>query len=161
MSYLWRTRRRLADAAAVELTRNPEALAGAVRKLGGGNVEIAHAAPIAMLFPIWSPPVEELDEEQTDVLAHIPRLHLDIEERLKRLAVLGAFTSDQVAPPEPTDWLRELRLLALWVGISLVGFALLLLVHMGSMSALLWLTWTALTWAFVTLPAWVLGLFRR
>src|SRR5215467_9092560 len=41
MALLWRTRRYLADASSVELTRNPDALAGALQRLSADNTALA------------------------------------------------------------------------------------------------------------------------
>ena len=40
VSLLWRIRRKLADATAVQLTRQPDALADGLRKLAGMNVKV-------------------------------------------------------------------------------------------------------------------------
>jgi len=52
MALVWRTRRYLADASAVELTRNPDALAGALERLSRDNSAIPGGAWATHLFVI-------------------------------------------------------------------------------------------------------------
>jgi Zn-dependent protease with chaperone function len=52
MALVWRTRRYLADASAVELTRNPDALAGALQRLAQDNSAIPGGNWAAHLFVI-------------------------------------------------------------------------------------------------------------
>src|SRR5260370_42666173 len=52
MALVWRTRRYLADAGAVELTRNPDALAGALERLAQDNTAISGGALATHLFVI-------------------------------------------------------------------------------------------------------------
>src|SRR5262245_16646749 len=52
MALVWRTRRYLADASAVELTRNPDALAGALERLSQDNSAISGGAWASHLFVI-------------------------------------------------------------------------------------------------------------
>ena len=54
VSLLWRARRRLADATAVQLTRNPDALARAVTEMDARNVAVEGGAPVSFLFPFWT-----------------------------------------------------------------------------------------------------------
>jgi Zn-dependent protease with chaperone function len=44
VALLWRSRRRLADATAVQLTRNPDALVRAIREMEGRNVAVEGGA---------------------------------------------------------------------------------------------------------------------
>ncbi len=50
MALLWRTRRYLADAGSVELTRNPDALASALQQLSQDNTEVAGGGWATHLF---------------------------------------------------------------------------------------------------------------
>jgi len=52
MALIWRTRRYLADASAVELTRNPDALAGALQRLAQDNTAIPGGTWATHLFVI-------------------------------------------------------------------------------------------------------------
>ena len=71
MALLWRTRRYLADAAAVQLTRNPDALAGALQKLSHEPGEIPGGDWASHLFFVSPKPVSAnaRDERQRRVLA--------------------------------------------------------------------------------------------
>ena len=52
MALLWRTRRYLADAGAVELTRNPDALAGALQRLSADSTAVAGGCWATHLFVV-------------------------------------------------------------------------------------------------------------
>jgi hypothetical protein len=52
MALLWRTRRYLADAGSVELTRNPDALAGALQRLSADNTALAGGEWATHLFVV-------------------------------------------------------------------------------------------------------------
>jgi Zn-dependent protease with chaperone function len=52
MALLWRTRRYLADACSVELTRNPDALAGALQRLSADNTALAGGEWATHLFVV-------------------------------------------------------------------------------------------------------------
>jgi Zn-dependent protease with chaperone function len=52
MALLWRTRRYLADAGAVELTRNPDALAGALQRLSEDSTAVAGGSWASHLFVV-------------------------------------------------------------------------------------------------------------
>ena len=66
VSMLWRTRRKLADATAVQLTRYPGALADAYRTLAGLDMKVPGAVAVHFLFPVWDPAVDR-DHTRTDV----------------------------------------------------------------------------------------------
>jgi Zn-dependent protease with chaperone function len=53
VSLLWRSRRWLADATAVQLTRHPEALSHALRTLASLEMKVPGAAAVHFLFPVW------------------------------------------------------------------------------------------------------------
>ena len=97
LAAMWRARRRLADATAVQLTRNPGALARAVRKLEGGDVEVPGGWAVNFLFPVWPAVTEESAARQTEVAAYVVGMRLEPAGRLKRLAALGA-TLEAAAP---------------------------------------------------------------
>ncbi len=56
---MWRRRQLLADATAVQLTRNPDGLATALERLGRMPVAVPKAAPVAHLFATWSGPADD------------------------------------------------------------------------------------------------------
>lgn len=90
LSAMWRARRRLADATAVQMTRNPEALASAVRTLDTSDVEVPRGWLVHFLFPVW---VQVTTQSAADLIApvtNMPRMRLETEPRLRHLAALGA-----------------------------------------------------------------------
>ena len=157
VAYLWRTRRRLADATAVQLTRYPDALADALRALAGLDMVVPGAVPVHFLFPVWDPAVDR-DHSRTDVTSGLIRMQLRLEPRLQRLERLGAATRG-VGPELPVETARESpRELAASVGWICVGALLLAallatsaLVAGGALYLLGWL----LDAVLVTLPGWV------
>jgi Zn-dependent protease with chaperone function len=102
VALLWRTRRRLADATAVRLTRYPGALADSLRALAGLDVVIPAAVPVHFLFPVWDPLVDR-DTTRTDVTSVILRMQLPLEARLRRLERLGAAAGGAVPDTHRAD----------------------------------------------------------
>ena len=97
---MWRARRRLADATAVQLTRNPTALARAPsERLRRCDVEVAGGWAVNFLFPVWPPITEEIVARETDMATFIVGMRLDPADRLERLAALGALV--EAGPPGP------------------------------------------------------------
>ncbi len=145
ISGLWRSRRRLADAGAVELTRQPAALASAVEKLHGADVEVAGGEPISFLFPVW--PKAELKPDRIDVGGHVLGMQLDPHKRLQGLKRLGSGREVAIALGGWEGWRCEIRdvpllLAALAFALALVGFMFAL--SFAGLGALLWLLWTVL-----------------
>lgn len=96
----WQARRYLADASAVELTRNPTALAGALTKLGPLQADVPGAEWMSHLFFVGG----------GDKTAQgIADLHAPIPKRLERLVRLGA---EMELPAEPVRRarLRDVKL---------------------------------------------------
>jgi heat shock protein HtpX len=104
-----RQREYLADATAVQLTRNPTALAEALMKMsgawrGGGDVDAA-LAPIFIL----NPEDAQLDQQES-FFANLVSTHPPVQKRLDALlamahtnvaALAGAVHAEQVAPVHP------------------------------------------------------------
>ena len=90
LSAMWRARRRLADATAIQLTRNPEGLASAIRTLVASDVEVPGGWPIHFLFPVWVPLTNQSAAQFTSASTNIPGMRLEHEPRLLHLASLGA-----------------------------------------------------------------------
>ena len=89
VSVLWRARRKLADATAVQLTRHPDALAQAYRTLAGLDMTVPGAVAVHFLFPVWDPEVDR-DNTRADVTSGLLHMQLPLEPRLRRLERLGA-----------------------------------------------------------------------
>lgn len=154
VALLWRTRRRLADATAVQLTRYPGALADALRSLEGQDVTVPGAVPVHFLFPVWDPAVDR-DESRTDVASALLRLQLPLEARLQRLQRLGASVHPgSVGSPKESAGtvLRELPGFLGWLALALLLLGGLLVVSVLAEAALLYLLGWLLTLLLVRLP---------
>ncbi len=152
---MWRARRRLADATAVQLTRHPSALAGAVRKLGAADVVIPEGWPVNFLFVVWSP-ITESNAGDAVGAGQIIGMRLETEPRLEELEVLGADPAGW-APITPLQRLRrslgtpgELARAVGLGALALVMCAFLLAVTLAAASALLLLLWKLLDWIVPT-----------
>jgi len=91
LTFAWRARRHLADATAVQLTRNPDGLARALLRLSRPDAAVPGAAWASHLFAAW-PGKGALDEKVGMLASFQPR----IEIRLRRLRALGS-----TVPPPP------------------------------------------------------------
>jgi Zn-dependent protease with chaperone function len=160
VAFLWRARRRLADATAVELTRHPESLAAAVRTLSGVDVVVPGAVPVNFLFPVWDPDVDK-DQTRTDIASALLRMHLPMEARLRRLERLGALRGGASGSTAPAsgDGLREFGEFVLLLGAVLLLLAALMVFSAVAASALLLLLWWMLNLVFVVIPAWFMRLW--
>jgi Zn-dependent protease with chaperone function len=162
LAAMWRARRRLADATAVELTRNPTALASAVRTLATCDVEVPGGWPVHFLFPVWVPVTTQSSAEIAHASTFVAGMRLDPEPRLRRLAVLGATLgrparvrlAARIRGALP-DW-GELRTAAKWTVLACLVVALLLVVTVLSASLVLIALWYLLHWA-----ALLVGFVRR
>jgi hypothetical protein len=156
VAFLWRTRRRLADATAVELTRDPGALASALRALAGLDMVVPGAVPVHFLFPVWDPAVDR-DSSRTDVTSAVLGLQLSLQPRLRRLERLGALTGGD-APPVEGGKGESLRDIAGGVGwfiiATLLLAALLATSALGAATALYALGWL-LDLVLETIPGWI------
>jgi Zn-dependent protease with chaperone function len=159
LSAMWRARRRLADATAVQLTRNPGALARAVKDLQGYDVEVPGGWGMNFLFPVWPPVTEENAARETEIATFVIGMRLEPEARLKQLAALGAaFESGAAAAPRE-GW-KELGLAVGWGLLGLASVAVLMAVTLAAASVLLMALWYVLRWVTV-LPRWIRGMIVR
>jgi Zn-dependent protease with chaperone function len=159
VAFLWRARRRLADATAVELTRHPESLAAAMRTLSGVDVVVPGAVPVNFLFPVWDPDVDK-DQTRTDIASALLRMHLPMDTRLKRLERLGALRGAAPGSKAPVNWgeeVRELGKFVGWLAVALLLLGALMVFSAVAAAALLWLLWWVLNWVFVAIPGWFRG----
>ena len=157
VAYLWRTRRRLADATAVQLTRYPEALADALRSLAGLDMVVPGAVPVHFLFPVWDPAVDQ-DNKRTDVTSVLIRMQLRLEPRLRRLERLGASVRrDAAALPEGAagETLRELAASAGWICVGALLLAALLVVSALSAGGALYAIGWLLDVVLERVPGWI------
>jgi Zn-dependent protease with chaperone function len=155
VALLWRTRRRLADATAVQLTRHPEALADALRALAGLDVVVPAAVPVHFLFPVWDPAVDR-DHSRTDVASVLLRMQLPLEPRLRRLTRLGAPAGGAV-PEVPGgaagEGLRDLAAALGWLAVAALLLAALLVLSALAAAGVLYLLGWLLDLVLVRLPS--------
>jgi len=152
LSAMWRARRGLADASAVQLTRNPSALASAVRTLATCDVEVPGGWPVHFLFPVWLPADRQPNEEFPGASTYVARMRLEPEPRLRRLAALGASLEPQphvrlaarIRAALPS-W-RELGSFVGWGILAGALIATLVAVTVLSASLILMLLWYVLRW---------------
>ena len=113
VALLWRARRYLADATAVQLTRNPEALWQALTHLARGDGTIASAAADSYLFIVDNTGPGATDKMGTNSLV---TFHPRVDRRLRRLERQGATSHSPSAAHLP--WPRRL---AASCGRAIVG----------------------------------------
>jgi Zn-dependent protease with chaperone function len=165
LAAMWRARRRLADATAVQLTRNPTALAGAVRKMEASDVEVPGGWAVNFLFPVWPAVTEEVAARETHVATLIVGMRLDPADRLERLAALGAGVGTE--PPASREGRiarmrralpdrKELGSAILWGVLAIVSVIVLVGVTLAAASLLLMGLWYVLRWV-TALPRWLRG----
>jgi len=86
VAFMWRTRRHLADAMAVQLTRNPDALARALRHFATVQSVVPSGGAASLLFFVWPTTAAAQDA----VVGQFPRMHPKLQQREQRLLALGA-----------------------------------------------------------------------
>lgn len=156
LSALWRARRKLADSAAVELTRQPAALASAVEKLHAANVELAGGHFCYFLFHDW--PRIDPEKEQTEVAAHVLGMQLDPHKRLQDLRRLGSGREVTIPVGGWEGWRKELKdlpILLSGLAVALPMLALMFALSLAAMGGLLLLLWKGLELVLATLPGWL------
>ena len=150
VALLWRARRRLADATAVQLTRYPDALARAVRTMENRNVAVEGGAPVSFLFPFWTRWTPDAPPRD-DVMTHVVGTQLELDKRLASLRALGA--SPDVAALDaaagkrrenaPT-WRQELPAFLGWSALAFVLVSACVAFNLLTTSLLLWGVWAIL-----------------
>jgi hypothetical protein len=155
VAVLWRTRRRLADATAVQLTRHPEALARAYRTLANLDMKVPGAVAVHFLFPVWDPTVDQ-DDSRTDVASALLHMQLPLEPRLRRLQRLGASAERPAGwtPAEGTTW-RDLAAALGWLGVGALFLGGVLVASVLASAAVLYVLGWLLHAALVAVPRWI------
>jgi len=153
LAAMWRARRRLADATAVQLTRNPEALASAVRTLAASDVQVPGGWPVHFLFPVWVPATDQPASEFIPASTNIVGMRLDAEPRVRRLAELGATMEGGGARVRLASRLRaalpdwgELRAAVKYSILATLTVSLLMVVTLLAASLMLMVLWYVLEW---------------
>lgn len=105
LTAMWRTRRFLADATAVQLTRNPNGIAHALQRFTESEVEFEPGAASRILFIHWPSSVGGAGN-----LGQSGRFHPDLWRRIKRLESSGAKLLTRESAPTgrsgPAWWLK-------------------------------------------------------
>jgi hypothetical protein len=116
---LWRRRELLADATAVQLTRNPDGLAGALERLREIGVTVPHGGAVSYLFAAWWPRgagTEQATDQSSASFFGRP-MHATLDRRISQLVAMGAHPEAAsrpavtAAPPPPTLETRLVRAL--------------------------------------------------
>jgi Zn-dependent protease with chaperone function len=87
---MWKRRQLLADASAVQLTRNPDGLASAVEHLSRFRVIVPKAAPVSHLFAAWWGSSSRDDTDSSSATKLSRSMNVSAERRLKALRAMGA-----------------------------------------------------------------------
>ena len=151
LAAMWRARRRLAGATAVQLTRHPAALASAGRVLEASDVEVPGGWAVNFLFPVW-PPVTEKNAHETAAAAHIVGMRLEAGPRLERLAALGATVETERSGLPGADQaaarseLKDLLAAVGWAVVAVLLSAVLIVSTLAAASLLLMVVWHVLLW---------------
>jgi len=85
---MWKRRQLLADATAVQLTRNPDGMASAVARLQHFPVVVPKAAPVSHLFAVWWG--SSTGDDSSSVTALSRSMNVGADRRLKALRAMGA-----------------------------------------------------------------------
>ena len=126
LSLTWRRRKYLADATAVRLTRNPDALASALEKMRGAAVSGAFNAWTSHMCVVPDTALRSRSLFSGSSVAMSPPL----ERRLRALGRMGAQTSGTSRRTLPlVAWCVLVPIIALVVG--LMSFAMFLLVYIS------------------------------
>ena len=151
LAAMWRARRRLADASAVQLTRNPTALARAVRTLDGCDVAVPGGWVAYFLFPVWTP-VTAQNASRPEAASNIVGMRLETAPRIERISALGAMLDEVVRRPglrarlaRLGTW-RDLRVAIFWGALAIVLSVLLVMATLAAASLVLILLWQAARW---------------
>ena len=158
VSVLWRTRRKLADATAIQLTRYPGALADAYRALAGLDMKVPGAVEVHFLFPVWDPAVDLADQSRQDVTSMLMHLQLPLEPRLRRLERLGAADGAALAISDPGYTWRQVAEGAGWISLGAVFLAAVMALSVVGAAATLYALGWLLHKVLVAFPRWVVRL---
>jgi Zn-dependent protease with chaperone function len=166
ISFMWRTRRHLADAMAVQLTRNPNSLVTALHKLSISQKSLVKGASgLGFLFVVW-PGTVSSDASNAAVIGQFQRMHPKLHKRQRRLRALGATNvSDAQASgdrwtPGKTFGVLLLTLLigplmAIALGLSVVVLGMLTMLTLMMMMVLMFAIWGGLKMIFIIIPGWL------
>jgi Zn-dependent protease with chaperone function len=176
VSFMWRTRRHLADAMAVQLTRNPDALARALAHLAREKTVVPKGDELSLLFIVWPTTVAS----RNAVVGQFARMHPKPHQRQRRLIALGAEpVAVQTAPGvwagirdtlSPSRWNRMTpmavvfmvlffvvvpALMVAGLVLAAIALAMLTMLSLMLMMVMMVVAWAVLNFLFLTLPGWI------
>ena len=176
VSFMWRTRRHLADAMAVQLTRNPDALARALAHLAREKTVVPKGDELSLMFIVWPGTVAS----KHAVVGQFARMHPKLHQRQQRLIALGAEPTVIHKPPgvwagmrdalSPSKWNRTTplalvmmflffvvvpALMAVALVLSVILVVMLTMLSLMLMSVMMFVAWGVLNFLFLTLPGWI------
>lgn len=163
ISFMWRTRRHLADAMAVQLTRYPNGLVSALHKLSiSRDATVKGAGGLEFLFIVWPGSTSGNDA----VIGQFARMHPKLHKRQGRLRALGA-TNVSDAQTRGQRWTKGTwlagglltlligPLMAVALGLSIVVLAMLTMLTLMIMMILMLAVWGGLKLIFIVIPGWI------
>ena len=175
VAFMWRTRRHLADAMAVQLTRNPDALARALRRLATEKTVVPKGGELSLLFIVWPGTVAK-----DAVVGQFGRMHPKPHLRQRRLIALGAepvvvqtpmgVWAGMRATFSPSRWNRMTplalvlmvlffvvvpALMAVALVLSAIVLVMLTMLSLMLMMVMMLVAWAVLKFLFLTLPGWI------
>jgi Zn-dependent protease with chaperone function len=176
VAFMWRTRRHLADAMAVQLTRNPDALARALRDFGTVKSVVPQGEAASLLFFAWPTNATA----QHAVVGQFPRMHPKLPQRERRLLALGADPAharpatglraaigDFISSLRRTRWTPTTALLAfaffvvvpilfvVGIALSVVVLAMMTMMTLMVMIVVVAIVAWVLNFLFLTVPGWI------
>lgn len=125
---MWKRRQLLADATAVQLTRNPDGLASAVEHLGRFPVAVPKAAPVSHLFAAWS---GSGGDDASSVTALSRSMNVSAERRLKALRAMGARVAITTRKPSLIGVILMTVLLGPFLALIVGMLAVVMVLVMG------------------------------
>jgi hypothetical protein len=142
---------RRAAASAVQLTRNPTALANAVRTLDGCDVAVPGGWIAYFLFPVWTP-ITEQNANRPEAASNIVGMRLETAPRIESVVALGAMLDTAVHRPglrarlaRLGTW-KDLRTAVFWGVLAIILSVVLMAVTLAAASLILMLIWNAGRW---------------
>jgi hypothetical protein len=129
---MWKRRQLLADATAVQLTRNPDGLASAVERLRHFPVAVPKAGPVSHLFAAWWG--SSTGDDSSSVTALSRSMNVSAERRLTALRAMGARIADTTRKPSLVGAILMTALLGpflvLIVGLLAVALVLIMMLDL-------------------------------
>lgn len=136
LSLAWRRRKYLADATAVQLTRDPDTLGSALEQMRGAPVDGAFGAWIAHLCVVPGGSIGAKSILGSAVVSMSPAL----DKRLKALGVMGAHVSPRAGKSvPPLAWLVLVPVMALVAGLMSAVVVGLLFISLALSGLFTWL----------------------